>query len=173
MAVEPDGSLKAKVKVDDAEPVKVQLSGNRVVKEEILIPRQVYTDTVLTPYVSVPDGARGFDALLFVHGITGVFSEDQGVWMEVSQRPSAGLGTRVLRNVYTAYEKITRAHNTLWYPNVGTTDFDQEATLITSATTLMVVPLPAYQQFVFSVSIQGQFSQGEGVDCQLIVKWLS
>ena len=30
MAVEPDGSLKAKVKVDDAEPVKVQLSGTIV-----------------------------------------------------------------------------------------------------------------------------------------------
>lgn len=109
-----------------------------------------------------PTWARGLQATLTVHGVTGTFAAGEGVSLWVRLLPRSLVQLTNTRQ--TAAGEIKQ----VWYPGVS----NEGLTPGLANSELKVTGIPPLPGVNLAISITGTFEEGEGIDCELIYQWI-
>lgn len=155
--------------VTESGDLRVQLSGTMDTRE-VIRPRALLTQSAVSvTIVNVPTGAKGFVAQLIVHGISGTWEADGGVSFRVAHYSASR----------TAYHFIYDSINSSdtgdivvkMYPGLGTAVPTGGAVKLTDRWSNVNDILEERVGFRIDIT-GGTFSEGQGVDCELRVRWL-
>ncbi len=165
----------ASLRVNTKGEAIVQVSGSNAVEDitvrlhETLITRALKTASEgvsLTP----PSGAKGCIVSLGVFGMTGTFSEGQGVYCRLYHY-TASSGHNI--GVSTTIKSVIGNHEIYWYPGAITGDLAAATT--NAVVKIAGVPLPLGSttgDLRFSIYITGSFGAGEGIDLSAYIDWI-
>ena len=143
-------------------PMPTQLTGSNV--EEEVFPRGVRGNQGDSKYLTAPKGAIGFRAELTVHGVTGVFENGQGINLQFWDRTAKKVSFTTIHSTRKTNGSINRSQHVITtYPGLTTEPYEenflQVSTIIGTILRLQI-------------QIDGTFSEDEGFDCELHVRWL-
>ena len=148
---------------------KVQLSGTMDTRE-VIRPRALLTKGESNVTIkTVPTGAKGFVAQLIVHGISGTWEAGGGVSFRVAHYSASRSGFHFI------YDSINSSHMEdiviKMYPGLGTAVPTGLAVKLTERWSNVNDILEERVGFRIDIT-GGTFSEGQGVDCELRVRWL-
>lgn len=162
---------------DDA--LKVALSGqtapivyDRRSETVTLIERQVRTQSVSAGRIPVPSWARAALVRLFVYGATGTFGSNEGARLIVRMTPD--LSSSTIRAPGIDSHAIHQVASSIW-ANIGeiVSALPTEAGRGRDNSNIYVLQtiLPSYLEV--AISITGSFDPGQGIDCDLVIRWVN
>jgi hypothetical protein len=148
---------------------KVQLSGNIETRETIR-PRAVLTEGELSVTLkTVPNGAKGVVAQLVVYGISGTWEADGGVSFRMAHYSS---GRSAYHFIYDSVNSSSAKDIVVkMYPGFGSVIPTGSIVKLTNSWSNVNDILE--ERIGFRIDMAGgTFSEGQGVDCELRVRWL-
>ena len=166
MGRDPDGKAKI-INVDENGNVKVQLSG-KIVTETTIFPRSLRTAGIPLSAVSVPQGATGAVFMLNVYGITGTFETGEGIKATLYIRNTKGTAFGML-GCETSISKDVRNHMIIVDKGAS---YGDAVVMSPGLVKMLGVPLCEGMALAYIIHLTGTFEQGQGVDCEGVVKWL-
>jgi len=127
--------------------------------------REVRTENTSESRLYKPEGVKGFNAYLIINGITGTFQSNEGVRLRIST------GYRINRYVLSETTNWTSASNRLHvittYPGIQEGNID-----LINGSSVISMSNPALRIISLQIEIDGEFTSGEGIDCEVVVEWL-
>jgi hypothetical protein len=164
----PDGKAKM-INVDENGNVKVQQSGIMDTRE-VIRPRALLTKGESSVTIkTVPTGAKGFVAQLIVHGISGTWEADGGVSFRVAHYSAS---RSAYHFVYDSINSSVAQDIVIkMYPGLGTAVPTGGVVKLTDRWSNVNDILEERVGFRIDIT-GGTFSEGQGVDCELRVRWL-
>src|SRR5699024_4685014 len=144
----------------------VRLTGS-IVEEEVIFDRQILTENSGNSRLFRPNNAKGFIVYLYIYGITGNFSTNDGVRLRIRN-----YGYTIGRHFSSYNTRVTttgnRLHVALMYPGVE----ESSAMGLTSGASYIAVNSVATNNLRVEVEVDGTFDVGEGVDCEVGIEWI-
>ena len=164
----PDGKAKI-INVDENGNVKVQQSGYMDTRE-VIRPRALLTESESSVTIkTVPTGAKGLVAQLIVHGISGTWEANGGVSFRVAHYSASRSAYHV---IYESVNSSTTEDVVIkLYPGLGTAVPTGSFVKLTDRWSNVNDILEERVGFRIDIT-GGTFSEGQGVDCELRVRWL-
>ena len=149
---------------------KVQLNGNNELTETV-IERKIRTEDSSRIGIQSPIGAKYALVEHFVHGVTGTFSNDEGFRLESGIVSSTGgsAGSRPLILAQTSWETTPSAGGStaiVYGASAGIGDGNIQRSV-------KFIKAPPAPNIRIQIEIAGVFEEGEGVDSEVIVTWLT
>lgn len=149
--------------IDGSTPANTQLTGS-IAEEVTIFERGVRTQDTNDVFLSRPDGARGFIAYLDIRGITGTFETGQGVALRV--RGGRTSGNITTTETTEATSNSNRGHIIELYPSGG------EDVSTVAGSMFSKIPIVCPATVGFRIEVRGDFSAGQGVDCEVRIEWV-
>ncbi|MGM0409183.1 MAG: hypothetical protein ACQEQF_00355 [Bacillota bacterium] len=134
----------------------------RNVSNETIINRAVRTSTV-TEEISVPTGVTGMIAYLTSYGMTGTFADGEGFSLEIQSRKN----NKSSLKYSTDYSDSTSFVQSIYWGNYNNIVGGDELGEV------LVASIPLSREMRFRINISGTFEAEEGIDCELVVEWIS
>ena len=167
MGRDPDGKAKM-INVDENGNVKVQQSGTMDTRE-VIRPRALLTEGETGVTIkTVPNGAKGFVAQLVVYGISGTWEAGGGVSFRAAHY---AVGRTSYHFIYDSVNSSSTQNIVIkMYPGSGTIFPTGDVVKLTNRWSNVNDILE--ERIGFRIDMTGgTFSAGQGVDCELRVRW--
>src|SRR5699024_11489671 len=146
------------------EPLDTQVTGSNVEKK-VLVERSIYNKNTPNVGFRPPEGSKSMKLELTVHGATGSFESEQGASIYLLSRTDSGGSYGFVQS-----EKVSSARGTVidWGKGIDYQDTKYGDSVLVRLTTVNSI-LPTTS--VVRIAINGNFEEGEGVDCELMIKY--
>lgn len=156
------------IAVNEKGEVITQLTGSKVEKDT-LNGRKIRTSNSGLVRIDRPSGVKGFVVYLMIHGVTGTFSDNEGVSIRLrTYAQSTDGGSTVISSQATKKTSISdRTHLIYFYPSTDLSNLGNPG-----GSEMIAISVPAPSVISPQIEIEGQFEEGEGIDCEVVIEWL-
>lgn len=161
----PDSAVKQELELIKAQqqqilerlddPIPTQLTGSNVVKEEVLYSREIRNSSSIQTNFNVPDEAKGAIISMRAYGVTGTFGDNDGWIFSVLSRAN-----------FPAYSDFIVSSTMFSVPTVSS------ITIYPGTSEDKGVSKVLANRIAVQIGITGDFSDGEGIDCEVRCTWL-